>query len=67
MTTKIAPAPLLDQQQLAAYLGVDASTIWRWRTEGKPLPPSIKLGALTRWRLRTVDAWLAELESQEAA
>ena len=71
-TTQVVPAAipaaaLLTRQGLADYLGVDVSTLWRWHVEGKPLPPSLRLGSKLRWRVSTVDAWLAELESQEAA
>lgn len=58
-------APTLDITGLAEYLGVDRSTIWRWRQQDAAtlLPPAVKLGKQLRWRPATVDRWLDEREA----
>lgn len=70
-TTAAAPVPtaaLLDIGGLADYLGVDRSTIWRWRQQDAQelLPPAVKLGRQLRWRVSTVDRWLDEREAVAA-
>ena len=47
-------------KELAIRLQVGISTIYRWRSEGAPMPPAIKLGGAVRWRPEDVDAWLAD-------
>ena len=56
------PAPdVMDKEQCAAYLGVGASTVERWRdTEGLPY---VKIGAIARYRRAAIDEWLAARET----
>ena len=45
--------------ELAALLGVNKSTIWRWIQAGS-FPRPIKLGSrLTGWPVAVVDEWIA--------
>ena len=59
------PAPdVMDKEQCAAYLGVGASTVERWRdTEGLPY---VKIGAIARYRRAAIDAWLAARETSNS-
>lgn len=57
-------SPLMDSREVAAYLKVSESTLSRWRTDRKG-PPYLRLGGIARYRLDSVDAWLASLESHE--
>jgi predicted DNA-binding transcriptional regulator AlpA len=65
MTITATTAALLDIGGLADYLGVDRSTIWRWRQQDSAalLPPVVRLGTQLRWRPATVDRWLDEREA----
>lgn len=65
MTITRAGEPLLTIKELAARLQVGVSTLYRWRSDGKPLPPAIRLGGAVRWRPEDVDAWI-ENQPQEA-
>ena len=58
--TAIARAPLMTIKDLSTRLGVSTSTLYRWRSEGTPMPPAIKLGGAVRWRPEDVEAWLAD-------
>lgn len=42
------PLRLFRPTRLARLLGVDASTIWRWRRDGV-LPPPVEVGGITGW------------------
>lgn len=60
MTTELLSGRWYSTEELAALLGVDASTIRRWRT-AKPLqgPAFVRLSArLTIYSAEDVDAWL---------
>jgi excisionase family DNA binding protein len=49
---------LLNQDEAAAYLGVQPSTLEVWRcTKRYPLP-YVKVGRLVRYRREDLDAWL---------
>lgn len=51
---------LLKVSELAKFLGVSQSTVYRWLDAGK-LPQPFDLGeAAVRWRLSEVEAWLEE-------
>jgi predicted DNA-binding transcriptional regulator AlpA len=55
---------LMDSREVAGYLKVSESTLSRWRTDKKG-PPYLRLGGIARYRLDSVDAWLASLELHE--
>ena len=51
---------LLKVAELAKFLGVAPSTIYRWLECGK-LPRPFELGeAAVRWRMSEIEAWLEE-------
>lgn len=51
---------LLKVAELAKFLGVAPSTIYRWLESGK-LPKPYQLGdAAVRWRMSEIEAWLEE-------
>jgi prophage regulatory protein len=51
---------LLKVSELAKFLGVAPSTIYRWLECGK-LPRPFELGeAAVRWRLSEIEQWLEE-------
>ncbi|PZF85205.1 hypothetical protein C1I92_06165 [Jiangella anatolica] len=50
--------PLIDIEELAAYLGVPVTTIYDWRTNGKG-PPAYKFGKRLKFAVSDVRAWLA--------
>ena len=52
-------------QEVADFLGVPASTLYRWRHEGRG-PASIKVGRVVRYRPEDVDAWLQANSHQPA-
>jgi prophage regulatory protein len=53
---------LIRPKALAAELGIDKSTLWRWVRDGI-LPSPIALGPNTRaWRREDIDRWLASRE-----
>ena len=49
-----APAPLLQQQELAAALGVSVDLLRKL----KPPPPHVMVGSARRYELAAVRAWL---------
>lgn len=51
-----------DVHNIAEVLGVSVATIYRWRSDGTPMPPAIKIGQAIRWRPETVEAWMADRE-----
>ncbi|RCK71188.1 DNA-binding protein [Desertihabitans brevis] len=61
----ITVSPLMDSREIAAYLKVSESTLSRWRSAGQG-PPFLRLGGIARYRVETVDAWLAGLEHGHA-
>jgi excisionase family DNA binding protein len=50
---------LVSVDELARRLGVSASTVRRWRRDGK-LPEAVVLGGVVRWRPETIEEWLEE-------
>jgi predicted DNA-binding transcriptional regulator AlpA len=50
--------PMMDSKELAAVLGVHPFTVKRYRMEGKPLPPFVRIGRKVRYLRRDVDAWI---------
>lgn len=53
--------PLWGVTDVARYLNVKRSTIYKWNAAGVG-PAPIRVGSLLRWRPETVRAWLRELE-----
>ena len=47
---------LLTAAEIAKYLGVPVSTIYKWTHEG--FIPHVKLGKLLRFRLADVERWV---------
>ena len=60
MSTAAAPAlpRLLTIEDLCEVFQVDRSTYFRWRSEGRALPPSIKIGRRVLYRACDVEAFL---------
>ena len=53
------PRPLLiSASDFARMLQVSDRTLWRLQSAGK-LPPVIRIGGSTRWRLLEVEEWIA--------
>ncbi|MGH3499247.1 MAG: helix-turn-helix transcriptional regulator [Nocardioidaceae bacterium] len=69
MTTTTHPetglGPVLTLSQLAAQLGVTVQTLYDQRTQGRG-PRGFRVGRELRFRVREVDAWLAQLEADDA-
>ena len=57
--------PILRPAEAAAYLNVKRGTLYSFVRKGK-LPKPIKLGERARgWRLSTLDAYLADINSPQ--
>lgn len=57
---------LLTVHELANVLGLSASSIYRRRSLGQPLPTAVKIGKILRWRGLDVAKWIAgNLEASE--
>lgn len=54
---------LLDVKEVAGFLNIGVSTVWRHVKSGD-IPKPLKIGRSVRWRKSTLDDWL---ERQEAA
>lgn len=52
------PDPLRTIQELADQLGVPVTTVYRWRSAGKPCPRAIRVGKHLRFRQSAIDAFL---------
>jgi excisionase family DNA binding protein len=50
--------PLWSVDDVAAYLGVPRTTVYRWNYRGEG-PPYIRVGKHARYRRADVEAWLA--------
>ena len=48
---------MLSPAELAAYLGVPLSTVYRWNYSGDA-PPRLRIGKHIRYRQSAVDVWL---------
>lgn len=57
--------PLITINQLAELLGVTASTIRNWRSQGEG-PPATKVCGALRWRIEDVAAWVESRREQPA-
>lgn len=56
-------SPLMNSQELAAYLKVSEATLSRWRS-ARTGPPFIRLGGVSRYRIEAVDDWLQRQEAE---
>ena len=56
---------ILDEAELAMFLGIDQRTIQRWRAEGKG-PAFIKAGNAVLFRLQDIREWLDQRVEQTA-
>ncbi len=69
MTTTTHPetglGPVLTLSQLAAQLGVSVQTLYDLRSQGRG-PRGFRVGRELRFRVAEVDAWLAQLEADDA-
>jgi len=57
--------PVLTLSQLATQLGVSVQTLYDLRSQGRG-PRGFRVGRELRFRLSEVDAWLAQLEADDA-
>lgn len=55
---------LLTPKELASILNVKSGTIYSWLSRGVDLPPFIKVSGSTRWREKTVQAWMEAQEKE---
>lgn len=60
-----ALGPVLALSQLAAQLGVTVQTLYDLRSQGRG-PRGFRVGRELRFRVSEVDAWLAQLEADDA-
>lgn len=61
MTTQLAPDPLLTIPEVCERLRISRATLYRWRSEGKPTPKSIKPGGgLVLYLTSEVERFLQE-------
>ncbi len=57
--------PVLTLSQLATQLGVTVQTLYDLRSQGRG-PRGFRVGRELRFRVSEVDAWLAQLEADDA-
>ncbi|MEO1474065.1 MAG: helix-turn-helix domain-containing protein [Pseudomonadota bacterium] len=57
--------PYLTDKEGARLMGVSVPTWWR-RVKDKTLPPPIKFGGCSRWRLSEIEAVRSKLEAARA-
>lgn len=57
---------LLSPKELAEYLGIPLSTIYKWNYSGEG-PRRLKLGKHCRYRTADVDRWLDSQQTTSAA
>lgn len=55
--------PLIRDFECAALLGCSRATFWRRLAEGI-IPPAIKIGGTSRWRLSDIEDVIAEAEAR---
>ncbi len=56
--------PLLNPKQLAEIFNVKPGTVYSWLSRKIDLPPSVKVGASTRWRPEVVKRWIEAKEKE---
>jgi len=54
------PCAMLTDDEAACLLGVQPSTLARWRMRGWPNVPYVRMGRIIRYRRGDVDAWIAK-------
>ncbi len=64
-SSETALGPVLTLSQLAAQLGVTVQTLYDLRSQGRG-PRGFRVGRELRFRVSEVDAWLAQLEADDA-
>ncbi len=57
--------PVLTLSQLASQLGVSVQTLYDLRSQGRG-PRGFRVGRELRFRVSEVDAWLAQMEADDA-
>lgn len=57
-TPQMSEAMLLTGVQVARMLQISIRSLYRLRS-GKRLPPSLRIGGLTRWRRTDIETWVA--------
>ncbi len=63
--SETALGPVLTLSQLASQLGVTVQTLYDLRSQGRG-PRGFRVGRELRFRVSEVDAWLAQLEADDA-
>ena len=63
--TETTLGPVLTLSQLARQLGVSVQTLYDLRSQGRG-PRGFRVGRELRFRVSEVDAWLAQLEADDA-
>jgi predicted DNA-binding transcriptional regulator AlpA len=58
--------PLIRDREGAAMIGASVSTWWRRVADGT-IPPAIKIGGMSRWRLSDIEAVIAKAEADREA
>ena len=64
-TSDMGLGPVLTLSQLAGQLGVSVQTLYDLRSQGRG-PRGFRVGRELRFRVTEVDAWLAQLEADDA-
>lgn len=54
---------LVDAEEAAALFSMGKSTFWR-EVKNKNVPPPVKIGGLTRWRMADLQRCAADLANQ---
>lgn len=62
---QLVRAEFLSEREVCQRLGVGATTLRRWRWEGKEMPPSVRMGRLVRYHRPEVEAWIQRVVSGE--
>ncbi len=58
--------PLIRDREGAAMIGASVSTWWRRVADGT-IPPAIKIGGMSRWRMSDIEAVIAKAEAHREA
>ncbi|MGR3702296.1 MAG: helix-turn-helix transcriptional regulator [Paracoccaceae bacterium] len=58
--------PLIRDREGAKLIGASVSTWWRRVADGT-IPPAIKIGGMSRWRLSDIEAVIAKAEAHREA
>ena len=63
--SETGPSTFVTLSQLAAQLGVSVQTLYDLRSQGRG-PRGFRVGRELRFRVSEVDAWLAQMEADDA-